>query len=79
MNQAAGDFPLMAGDIALNLRRDAQLLLQLADKRLRLAFAGFHFAAGKLPHSRLIGVGRALRQQNFAILFNNGGYNIKRF
>jgi hypothetical protein len=39
----------MAGDIALNLRRDAELLLQLADKRLRLALAGLHFAAGKFP------------------------------
>jgi hypothetical protein len=38
-----------------------------------------HFAAGELPHPRLVGVGRTLRQQNLAILFNNGGDNINHF
>lgn len=42
-------------------------------------FHRLHFAAGELPHPRLVGVGRTLRQQNLAILFNNGGDNINHF
>ncbi len=69
----------MASDIASRAGDDAHLLLQFADQRLRLAFTRLHFAAGELPHPRLVGVGRTLRQQNLAILFNNGGDNINHF
>ena len=53
--------------------------MQFAGQRLRLVFTRLHFAAGELPHPRLVGVGRTLRQQNLAILFNNGGDNINHF
>lgn len=79
MDLATGDFPLMAGDIACRVGDDAHLLPQLPGQRLRLAFTRLHFAAGEFLHSRLVGVGRALRQQNFAILFNNGGDNFNHF
>ncbi len=79
MDLTTGDFPLMAGDIACRVGDDAHFLLQFPGQRLRLAFTWLHFAAGELPHSRLVGVGRALRQQNFAILFNNGGDNFNHF
>lgn len=79
MDPAAGDLPLMASDIASRAGDDAHLLLQFAGQRLRLAFTRLHFAAGELPHPRLVGVGRTLRQQNLAILFNNGGDNINHF
>ncbi|MNE18705.1 hypothetical protein D3C80_1117550 [compost metagenome] len=72
-------FALMAGDILRRLRLDAQLLAQLANQRVGLRFARLDFTAGKFPHSGLIGVGWALRQQNFAVLFKDRGDNIESF
>lgn len=79
MNQPPGDLPLVAGDVAGGKGGDAKLLLQFAGQRLRLALAGFHLSAGKLPHSRLVSVRRTLCKQNIAILLNNGGDNINGF
>lgn len=79
MNQASGNFAPMAGDIASRAGVDLQLFPELAGQRLGLGFAGFDFTAGKFPHPRLIRVGRALRQQNLPVAFDNGGNNIKSF
>ena len=79
MNQAGGNFALMAGDIAFRPGVDRQLFLELTRQRLGLGFAGINFSSGQLPHSRLIRVGRPLRQQNLPIAFDNGGNNIKGF
>ena len=79
MYQASGHFALVAGDVAFRPGVDRQLLLELARQRLGLGFAGFDFTAGQFPHSRLIRVGRPLRQQNLPVAFDNGGNNIKGF
>ena len=51
-------------------RRNTQLLLQFTHQRLGKAFAGFHFAAGKLPVTGIGFTWRALCQQIFGFAIN---------
>ena len=52
----------MACHILTWLRVDAELFVQLADKRLGLRLTGFYFSACEFPHARLVGMSRALGQ-----------------
>ncbi|VUS91170.1 hypothetical protein SB6422_02893 [Klebsiella huaxiensis] len=79
MNQAGGDFALMAGDIALRLGDDPEFFLKLTGQRLSLCFAWLDFTAGEFPHPGLVGVCRSLCQQNLSVAFDNGGNNINGF
>jgi len=56
VDQPAGDFPLMAGNIVAWLNLNGEFLTQLANQSLLLRFTRFHFAPGQFPHSRLIGM-----------------------
>ena len=62
VDQPLRHFPLVACDVLPRQGVNAQLFTQLADKCFWLGFSGLDFTACKFPHSRLIGVGRALRQ-----------------
>ena len=62
VNQPLRDFPLVACHVLSRQGVNAQLFTQLADKRFWLGFSGLDFTACKFPHSRLVGVDRALRQ-----------------
>ncbi|MNI93177.1 hypothetical protein D3C73_1510870 [compost metagenome] len=52
----------MAGNVLPNNRLNAEFFVQFTPQRLRLALAGLYLTAGKLPHTRLIRMRRALSE-----------------
>ena len=67
----AGIGEWIAGDQFAGRVPDAQLLLELAGERLFEALAGFDLPAGELPFEGMRLVGRALSDQDFAVLLEN--------